>query len=547
MRWLLLTLMACNPDGPGDLVPAGELSGGDRYDLDHLTVVEATLAPDVWDTLRHESRLFYELLLGPECFDAPIPQVFEWHPGEVVVDGEPLSNVGFRKKGLLGSMSWTRPSIKIDTDRFEPGQEFADSLEHLTLNNNNQDPSRVHTCMAYEVFRAAGVPAPLCAMATLEVNGQYKGVFSNVEPIKKAFLRRNFGSDDGDLYEGTASDFNDDFIVTFDIKSEGSTLDPLLALQDALALPDDALIAGLEAVLDLDGFITFWATEGFIGHWDGYAQGSNNYYIYNDPADGRLKFIPWGADAVFEDPESDPLFTASLLVQRLWNHPDGQQRYLDETRRLLNQVWDKDWLLGEVDAIESLITPHLLDPDLAEAYIETVRDFIRTRKSRVRAVLESPPQRPEYPKEKFCVEPNGSVYATFETEWDTLEADAMSYPTTLAGSLDGLVFDTANVGSVAGVDGEGNTLLQVMSVDAYFTELTVFVILMPERLGPGTWPVDVAAVPGYVVTVPLTDPFAEPELVGLMGGQLTLDEVSYTSGAAITGSLDALIIPNFFE
>ena len=116
-----------------------------------------------------------------------------------------------------------------------------------------------------------------------------------MQPIKKAFLRENFGNDSGDLYEGSVFDFNDDYLVTFDIKSDGSTLAPLKELADTLLLDDDELMDELEKILDVQGFITHWAVEGLIGHWDGYAEGSNNFYIYQDPTDGRLHFIPWGA------------------------------------------------------------------------------------------------------------------------------------------------------------------------------------------------------------------------------------------------------------
>jgi hypothetical protein len=554
MRYLLLLLvLGCGPAStdlsPVDSGDEGTDEWDGRYDPDHLTVVEGSLEEDEWYDLCHETNLFFDLLMGPDCFEEPLGRTFLWHPGDVTVDGETLGEVGFRKKGLIGSMSWSRPSLKVDSDRFVDGQEFADGTEHFTLNNNNQDMSRVHTCMAYTVFRAAGVPAPRCSFATVAINGEDLGVYSNVQPIKKAFLRENFGTDDGDLFEGTASDFSDEWVVTFDVKTDYSTLEPLEELVAALELPDDELIEGLEAILDFDGFMTFWAVEGLIGHWDGYAQGSNNFYIYHDSGDGLLHFIPWGADAVFEAPSVDSLFTGSLLVMRLWNHPETQARYLAESQRLLDEVWDEGWLHDEVDRMEALFEPHLLEPQRTADFIDDVRAFIDARRSTVQGVVDSPPVRPSYDKPKGCLEPIGSLSASFATEWDTMDDPSVffNFPSTLEGSMYGEPLFNSMVGAQAGIGEDGERYIAIVGVDDAFQNLTYAALIIPDDLVAGTYAVDIAAVMGVVFNLDLTDPNAQPEGFVFMGGELVLDEMSYTSGGAISGELNAVLLPNIFE
>ena len=57
-------------------------------------------------------------------------------------------------------------------------------------------------------------------------------------------------------------------------------------------------------MLDMDQFLKVYAMEFFLKHWDGYADNTNNTYIYNDvtavaaPGVGNIKFkmIPWGID-----------------------------------------------------------------------------------------------------------------------------------------------------------------------------------------------------------------------------------------------------------
>jgi len=548
----LLLLVACK--GGGDLQildtnpPPDPLVEIDRYDPEHLTVVEATLPEAEWDALTQESRLFYELIMGPDCFDEPVPQVFEWHPGDVLIDGEALAEVGFRKKGLIGSMSWVRPSLKVDADRYVSDQIFMDGTKSFTFNNNNQDPSRIHTCLAYSVFRRAGVPAPRCSLATMEVNGEDLGVYSNVEPIKGPFLRENFGSDEGELYEGTASDFNDEWLVTFDIKTDGATLEPLQELADAIQLPDGQLMGRLEEILDVDGFITEWAVESLVGHWDGYAQGSNNYYVYHDPSDGRLRFIPWGADSTFESVDDEPMYAASLLVTRLWNHPEGRSRYLAESQRLLDEVWDEDWLQAEVDRMEDLIAPHLLDASVTTASIDGVRAFIDARRASVQSSIDGPPEHPFEDKPKFCFEPIGSLQASFATVWGSQDEEDPfgQYPSEYSGMLEGVALEPFLGASTAGIGEEGEKFIAVLGVDESFETLTAIYILIPDELGPGTYPLDIAAIPTYMFTLDLTIPDAEPQSLVMLGGELVLEQASYGEGDAISGTLDAILLPSIF-
>jgi hypothetical protein len=546
LGWTLLALLiACRPtvSDPGDT--SGEGLDIDRYDPEHLTVVQGWLEDAEWQTLLHETRLFYELLLAPDCLLEPFPNVFEWHPGTVDIDGEAMEQVGFRKKGMIGSLSWTRPSFKLDSDRFVDGQHFADDSEHFTLNNNNQDPSRLHTCLGYAVFRAAGVPAPRCAFATVAVNDEPLGVYSNVQPIKDPFLMENFSGDEGDLYEGTASDFNDAYLATFEIKTDGSSLAPLEEVAEALRLDDDALMDRLAELIDVDAFVTFWAVEGLLGHWDGYTAACNNFCVYHDPGDGLLRFIPWGADALFEDPTSDPLHTGSQLARRLYNHPDAQAAWYAETQRLLDEVWDEAWLLWELDRMSALIEPHLLDPATTAAGQAQVRSFVEQRRAKVRTVLDAtPPSRPLYEPERYCVEPIGQVTASFSLPWsDNLDhADYFAGEVSLSGEIYGEPLIDEVLAGVAGPS-DGAVLVAVMGLNASYTEADQVILVLPDGLPAGGYDVDICAITGYIMRWTNDD---ESEITGLLGGEVSFDQLSCETGGTLSGELEAIIIPNIF-
>ena len=92
------------------------------------------------------------------------------------------------------------------------------------------------------------------------------------------------------------SDFDPGWRGTFEKKTNEDAGD--WSDIDAVVAARPGLVA-LEEIIDLDRFLSFWATEVLVGHWDGYAGNRNNYHFYREP-DGRFVFIPWGVDAVFE-------------------------------------------------------------------------------------------------------------------------------------------------------------------------------------------------------------------------------------------------------
>jgi hypothetical protein len=56
----------------------------------------------------------------------------------------------------------------------------------------------------------------------------------------------------------------------------------------------------LDKVADRSQFVREWATETFIGHWDGYGHWViNNYFLHSDKK-GKFTMMPWGTDQTFD-------------------------------------------------------------------------------------------------------------------------------------------------------------------------------------------------------------------------------------------------------
>ncbi len=184
-------------------------------------------------------------------------------------------------------------------------------------------------------------------------------------------------------------------------------------------------------------------------------------------------------------------------MQRLWNHPEGQARYVAETQRLLDEVWDEGWLHGGIDRMEALVADHVLDPALTADQVDAVRVFVTERRTVVQDLLDGPPPvRPPFDKPKVCLETIGAVTATFSTEWGTLEADGFAYDATLDLELYGADVALPTVGAVAGPDEFGTPLVVVYGIDGAFTDIEQLVLIPPPDLAAGTYPVDLGALPG---------------------------------------------------
>lgn len=241
--------------------------------------------------------------------------------------GQTVTNIGLRIKGEFSFQGFDRkPALKLKFDEFVPEQSFL-GLRRLTLNNAYEDPSFVAERLSYDVFRAAGLPAPRCNSAMVYVNGVYYGVYVNVESEDKAFLRRWFASDDGNLYEEGQTDFGPGAEMAFNLETneEENDRSDLVALIDAIASASDAsFLEDMSAQLDTAQFLKFAAAEAAVNQWDMYAYTLftvNNLRLYSDPTTGKFSFIPWGMDLSMK-PYAGPYIPLFELSHR-GNDPDA--------------------------------------------------------------------------------------------------------------------------------------------------------------------------------------------------------------------------------
>jgi len=416
---------------------ANILVQADPFEVNRLLDVKVAMPAADWKKMRYEHHDLFGLIT-PRKPGKPRPNPYHYFKGNVTIGGKLFKNVGLRKKGLLGSVNAQRPSIKINFDKFGTEQEF-EGVSLMTLNNNDTDASLVKQHMAYELFRKAGIPAPRCNFARVTVNGEYLGVYSHVESVRKDFLKRHFTKASGNLYEGQISDFTEKAVGTFDVKTNAKKNDrnDLLKATKALAVPDEQLFDAVGKVINLNDFYRYWAMEGLIGFNDGYSGNQNNFFIYNEPESGRFTFIPWGADGVFRarsgkaSQAGTPMsvMAEGAVAHRLYNTEKGRERYRSELLKVLDEVWDEQALQARLDKLTRMLRSHThLPPRLYDSAVDSVRRFISKRRNMLGVELTGPI--PLWPK-KMRSGPTSAksksltMKCTFNTKWT--EAGDLSF------------------------------------------------------------------------------------------------------------------------
>jgi hypothetical protein len=547
------------PPFPTD--PAGHV-----FDAARVIEVDIEMAPADWDALRNQHRTWLDFAAAPNrrCLAQPIAKVFTDFPATVTVDGVRRDRVGVRKKGFIGSLDFEKPALRLKFDEYVADQTLH-GLNRLTLSNAKQDPSYVKQCLAFSVFAEGGIPTPRCNFAHVTINGRDMGAYVNIEAIDKDFLRRHFENENGDLWEGLFSDFRRDWTLSFEKKTNESdepenrgALDEVAAAV-ADTTPDGQVLEKLEKVFDVDRFLTFWATEVAMRHWDGYSNQANNFFVYRNPKDGRFVMIPWGLDQMtVQDPYQEPLppdsvYARSILSRRLYRIPDTQALYLARLRRVLDLQWQEEKLLAEVERARALVIPVLsrAGEDLVEVEeaLEGLRNFIRTRRGVVLADLARGPHVWDRPlREEPCVDLVGTLEGSFGTTFGTQGRSAYaSGSSSLSGRLQARQLATRYGGATAGWDTNPSSnppwpvvYLQAGGTDGIDYHLWIGVD--PQYFVSGsTVSLDQGDAWGWLAQWnPATRTWTD--LGNVANGRVRLDEAGLVDAGAVSGSITGWIV-----
>ena len=199
----------------------------------------------------------------------------EYYDCTVVIDDETYKNVAIRGKGntslsQVSSYGNDRYSFKIEFDHYDNSGTYY-GLDKLCLNNIIQDNTYMKDYLTYQMMAEMGVASPLCSYVYITVNGEDWGLYLAVEAIEDSFLKRNFGSDYGELYKpdsmkmgggrGNGKQFNMGEFVKDSESMETTELDKQIQNQDENMQNQDSRRPDMSTPEGVEGQIP----EGFEG------------------------------------------------------------------------------------------------------------------------------------------------------------------------------------------------------------------------------------------------------------------------------------------
>jgi hypothetical protein len=334
-----------------------------------------------------------------------------------------LQQVGVQFKG---NTSYTqlpdgteKMSFSIKTDQFLDGQDI-DGYSTLNLNNAYQDATMMREVLYAHLCRNH-IPAPQANFIELFINGEYWGVYANVQQVNKDMLEEWFMSNDGPRFratsdsstntggggpggggpggggpggggpgsqwgDGTAAlNYHDADTNTYKdyYTLKSSDMDGewelLIELCDILNnTPIEDLDSTLKNYLDIDRTLWYLAHEILYSDDDSYVyKGKMDYYVYYEVETGRWTPLEFDGNSAMDSRnvewevfmnEDNPNYP---LMNRLFAIPDLRQRYLAHVRTIVEEEMDLDSVYALIDTYAALIDSSIsADPKKLMTYQE---------------------------------------------------------------------------------------------------------------------------------------------------------------------------------
>lgn len=282
-------------------------------------------------------------------------------PCQIYKDDIQWFDVGIRYKGNSSlSSAYTsgkgKLPLRLDFDYFEEENELIKNqrfygFKELSLSSNFNDNSLLHEKVAGDLFRSFGVPAPQTAFYEIYIDNSdgngyvYYGLYTMVEVVFDAMLENQFGSNTGNCYkpDGDGASFalgsydTEYFEKKTNETSNWSDVETLYNIinSDDRTTNSETWKNNLEAIFNVDQYLKYLAVNTVIQNWDTYGNMTHNYFLYNNPSEGKLNWIPWDNNESLSDDKNNALdFDFSTisgadwpLIKYIYENPDYKTKY----------------------------------------------------------------------------------------------------------------------------------------------------------------------------------------------------------------------------
>ncbi len=281
-----------------------------------------------------------------------------------IADGRVYDDVRVRIRGAY-ARSWPKKSYKI----FFNKEHLFEERSRLNLNSAWRDPAYVREILAYEIYRLSGAPAQRAGLVELRVNGEFWGLYVDVEQPDKRLLER-IGLKGASLYKAD-SDRRQSDERRFSNPGEYRRH---YRKETKEELPFEDLVEFCQLLTHREGrarvfqdpkvnarFEAYLCATAITQNWDGY---NKNHFVGFETADpSRWFLLPWDLDRTlgdswhwqFDETEHSPLMgTQAVPGVTGWNRvfevvlsdPQRRRAYFEKLGALLETPFSEDWIRG---------------------------------------------------------------------------------------------------------------------------------------------------------------------------------------------------------
>ena len=216
---------------------------------------------------------------------------FQYYNGNISV--APMT-IGLRIKGGA-SRNFIKKSWKISFNEFVSKQKLFQQKK-LLLKAGSMEGTYVRERISRDLIYSMGAATERMVYSNLYINGEYRGLFIQMDAIDDVFLNSRFGNSDGGLWKVGAA-----FLPTliwqgpdcanYSIPTEyqpntdfaTNNCQVLVHLIDVLNnAPNATFETDVQQIFDVPYFLRTLVVEVLTGNWDGGTYDGNNYYLYYD-------------------------------------------------------------------------------------------------------------------------------------------------------------------------------------------------------------------------------------------------------------------------
>ncbi|MFI3248465.1 MAG: CotH kinase family protein [Rikenellaceae bacterium] len=367
--------------------------------------LDITISSSNWSSMLSDLSTNYRYINSSSSDYTPM-----WAPCTVRFNDTDWYQVGVRFKGNSSlaetySSGNRKLSLKLDFDQYEDkypaltNQRFY-GFKQLNLNNNYNDESLMREKVGSDLFRAFGLASAQTSFCAVYIDtgsgSQYYGVYTIVEEVDDTVIKSQFSDGSGNLYkpDGDAASFKSGTYDTseFYAKTNTSTTDysDMRSLYDALhssnrTSDSTAWQEGVESLFNVDIFLRWLAVNCTIQNWDTYGVMTHNYYLYNNPSDGLLTWIPWdnneafqsatGQYTIIEVSKVGSVSSSWPLISYLYDIEEYEQRYKEYLQEFIDEVFVVADMQALYDEYYNLLKDYAYAEESGRTFIDYDSEF----------------------------------------------------------------------------------------------------------------------------------------------------------------------------